>query len=238
MPPPPQHKGTARRKPGHHRARLRFERLPGVYCHPERIASLLPEGLPIGFRDRLIGSKRLRVRLSALLARRFRLAPCCAGDLDTPEGRLAQLEGEPLQNAIQQAGAIWHAKTIRKIILSEQLRRLIELLGRDNHRAALRFIDLAADDDGTRGPFGGDDQPPLDVEKLLGRIERDGLVAVNAWCRHQPASIAGRLKLKLPPCPEADGDLSADHEELGLRIVDRVVMTLAEAPPNAVHGHG
>ncbi|MGI9498694.1 MAG: hypothetical protein ACR2P3_01535, partial [Geminicoccaceae bacterium] len=54
-----------------HRARLRFEKLPAAYSHPDRIGQLLPDGLPASFRDRLQGSARLRPRLSAVLARRL-----------------------------------------------------------------------------------------------------------------------------------------------------------------------
>ncbi len=220
-----------------HWAKLRFERLPAAYCHPERMATLLPDGLPAGFRDRLMGSARLRLRLSSLLARRFRLAPCCAGDLETPEGRFAQLEGDALQNALLRAGAIWHARKIRKIILAAPLRHLIERLGRDNHRAALRFIDLAAEDDAADDDIDNREASP-NIDNLLNRIERDGLIAVNAWCDHQPAALAGRLKLKLPPCPEVDEQPPASHRDRGLMIVDRVVMTLAAEPQPRRDDHG
>ena len=224
--------------PGPHRAKLRFERMPAAYCHPERIAKLLPDGLPAGFRDRLIGSARLRHRLSSLLARRFRLAPCCAGELETPEGRFAQLEGEALNSALRCVGAIWHARKIRKIILAEPLRHLIEALGRDNHRAALGLIDLTAEDDAADDGADADGPTPPDVENLLGRIERDGLIAVNAWCHHQPAALAGRLKLKLPPCPEVDDQPPASHRDRGLMIVDCVVMTLPTKPQTKAGDHG
>ena len=200
---------------------LRFERLPAAYSHPDRIADLLPEGLPTRFRDRLQGSSRLRPRLSALLAKRRALAPCTLQDLATPEGRFVQLEGEDLENALRRIGAIWHARTIRKIILSERLRELIERLGRDNHRAALRFIELAPEDDGEG------DGDAVDVDALMGLIERDSLIAVNAWCRQQPAALGERLRLKLRPCPDVDDEPPASHRDRGVMIVDRVVMTLA-----------
>ncbi|MGI9490612.1 MAG: SctK family type III secretion system sorting platform protein [Geminicoccaceae bacterium] len=235
----PEPQGAPRRPSslGSYRARLRFERLPAAYCHPERIAKLLPDGLPAGFRDRLIGSARLRHRLSSLLARWFRLAPCCAGELETPEGRFAQLEGAPLENALSRVGAIWHARKIRKIILAEPLRHLIESLGRDNYRAALRFIDLAAEDDAADEGADDDAQALPDVENLLGRIERDGLIAMNAWCHHQPAALAGRLKLKLPPCPEVDDQPPASHRDRGVMIVDCVVMTLLTEPQTRADDH-
>lgn len=227
--PAPQANVSASRG-GPHRARLRFERLPAAYCHPDRVGKLLPDALPAGFRDRLMSSARLRLRLSSLLARRFALAPCCAGDLATPEGRFVQLEGEDLSSALKRVGAIWHARKIRKIILAEPLRHLIERLGRDNHRAALRYIDLAAEE-GTPEDGADDDQQALpDLEKLLGQIERDGLIAVNAWCHHQSAALAGRLRLKLPPCPEIDDQPPTSHRDRGLMIVDRVVTTLSSEP--------
>ena len=187
-----------------------------------------------------MGSSRLRLRLSALLAIRFRLVPCCAGDLETPEARFAKLEGEALKNALKCVGAIWHARSIRQIILAEPLRQLIEGLGRDNHRAALRHIDLAAEDDAAAAGNGVDDdkQASAEVDKLLDRIERDGLIAVNAWCHHQPAALAGRLRLKLPPCPEVDDEPPASHQDRGLMIVDRVVKTLPADISEMANDHG
>ncbi|MGI9420100.1 MAG: SctK family type III secretion system sorting platform protein [Geminicoccaceae bacterium] len=210
--------------PGQYRAQLRFERLPAAYCHPERIARLLPDGLPTTFRDRLQGSERLSHRLSDQLAELFALEPCTSEDLATPEGRFAALEDEELESALRRVGAIWHARTIRKIILAERLRELVVWLGRDNHRAALRFIDLAPEE--PPGSDDGSDDDAPDLQVLMGRIERDGLMAVNAWCRHQPAALAERLRLKLPPGPETDDEPPATHIDRGLLIVDRVVMSL------------
>ncbi len=217
---------TADRRPlatddmGPHRAHFRFQRLASAFCHPDRISALLPEGLPAGFRERLQGSGRLRPRLSALIERRFALAACQADDLLTPEGRFASLEGEALTSAILGVGAIWHAERIRRIILAEHLRRLVERLGRDNHRRALRLIDLAAPDGGEAG----EDEPDLDV--LFALIERDGIRAINAWCCLQAGAIAGRLRLKLPPGEDADGEPPAAFRERGAMIVDRVAISL------------
>lgn len=223
---------------GAQRAKLRFERLPAAYCHPERIAGLLPEGLAAGLRDRLAASSRLRLRLSALLERRFALPSLAAVDLATPEARFALLEGETLQGGLRRAGAIWHARSLRRIILAETLRRLVQRLGRANHRAALRFVDLAPEDNERDGI----DLESPDIDGLMALIERDGLIAVNAWCRHQPAALAARLRLKLPPCPEADDEPPASHRDRGLMIVDRVVTTLAaesdQQETTGVPGHG
>ncbi|MEM7042315.1 MAG: SctK family type III secretion system sorting platform protein [Pseudomonadota bacterium] len=206
------------------KARLRFERLPAAYCHPERIQRLLPDGLPAQFRDRLLASTRLRFRLSSILAERHALQACGPDMLATPAGRFAQLEGEVLQSALRRIGAIWHARTLRTFILAEPLRQLMDRLGRDNYQAALRSIDLAPEtapdetDDGDRSP---------DADRLVDLIERDGLIAVNAWCHQQPAALGARLKLKLRPCPEVDGEPPASLRELGPKIVDRVAMEIA-----------
>lgn len=212
-----------------HRDRLRFERLPAAYCHPERIGAFLPEGLPANYRDRLSGSTRLRLRLSALLTRRFALSSLTLKDLATPEGRFAQLEGTALKDSLRKIGAIWQARNLRKIILKAPLRELVERLGRDNHRAALRFVDLAPEPVSEPDAFSVD---APDIEKLMGWIERDGMIAVNAWCRHQPAALAQRLRLKLPPGPETDDEPPASYLDRGPKIVDRVIMLL----PAAVEG--
>lgn len=210
------------------RAKLRFERLPATYCHPGRIGTLMPEGLPVIFRERLKASTRLRLRLSELITERFQLQACTVDDLATPEGRFVQLEGDALQDALRRIGTIWHARKIRKIILKDTLRDLIQALGRDTHRAALRFIDLAPEDDDGDAP---------EVDTLLGWIERDGLIAVNAWCRHQPACLGERLRLKLPPCPDVDDEPPASHRDRGLLIVDRVVTTLMAVPSETADRH-
>ncbi len=214
-----------------HRARLRFEQLPATYCHPRRLAMLLPEGLPAGFHERLLASGRLRVRLSTLLAERFELSPLSSDDLATPEGRFAQLEGKDLESALRRIGAIWHARAIRKIVMAEPLRKLIETLDRDNHRAALSCVDLAPE-------AAGEDVEAPDVDTLMTWIERDAKIAVNAWCRHQPASLAARLTLKLPPCAEADDEPPVDLLDQSLMIVDRVVMALATEADEAANAHG
>lgn len=206
-----------------YRDRLRFERLPAAYCHPERLCSLLPQALPTSFRDRLARSARLRLRLSALLTRRFQLSPLESTSLATSAGRFAQLEGAALEDALRKIGAIWQARNIRKIILKAPLRELVERLGRDNHRAALRFIDLTPEPASDRDAFSIETP---DIDKLMAWIERDGLLAVNAWCRHQPAPLAERLLLKLPPGPEVDDTPPARYLDCSITIVDRVITSL------------
>ena len=203
---------------GPKRALLRFERLPASYIHPDRLCGCLPAGLPSTYRDRLLEAKRLRLRLSAVLTRRFSLTPCTAEDLDTPEGRFALLEGAALDDAIRRIGAVWNARTIAAVILADCLKELVAWLGRDGYRQALRHVKRApADVD--RDIIG--DKP--DIERLCKTIERDGQYCVHVWCEHQPAFLARRILLKLPPIPEIDNPSLERFQDQGLLITDDVI---------------
>lgn len=214
-------------KVGPKRAQLRFERLPASYIHPQRLSDCLPPNLPVSFRDKLLGSRRLQPRLSGLLTRRFYLPPCTADDFETPEGWFAQLEGQDLGMVIRHIGAVWHGRTIAAIILADQLKELIAWLGRDGHRAALRHVTLAGVDI-DQEIIG--DKPNVDL--LCQAIERDGQRCVSAWCRHQTASLATRLLLKLPPVPSVDDEPLEPFREQGLLITDRVIMDMVAGDGN------
>ena len=215
---------------GSHRERLRFERLQAAYCNGDRLQALLPDSLPSSLRDRLVQSPRLRHRLSTLLSERFAFSPLAADDLNTIAGRFAQLEDEALARALRLAGAIWHAQSLRKIILAEPLHELIERLGRDDYRTALGAIDLS--------PAGDNGDEDIDVDALMARIEQDGLLLINAWCHHQPRALGARLKLKLPPCPAVDDQPPASHCDLGEAVVNRVMTVLLADSNSEGDEHG
>lgn len=200
---------------------LRFERLPATYIHPDRLSGCLPANLPAKYRDRLLHAKRLRSRLSIVLTERFSLAPCVAEDLDTPEGRFARLEGTDLVEAIRRIGAMWHARTIAAIILADSVRELIAWLGRDGYRSALRHVKRASAD--VNNDVVGE-KP--NIELLCQMIERDGERCVHVWCEHQPAFLAERLLLKLPPMAEIDDPSLEQFQDQGLLTTDRVIMEI------------
>lgn len=213
---------SATSKVGPKRSRLRFEHLPAAYVHPERLGECLPPNLPVRFRDQLLDSPRLQQRLSQALKRRFAIKPCAFEDLDTPEGRFAQAEGDALQGAIRRIGAIWHGRTIRAIILASTLKQLIAWLGRDVHREALCNVNLAgAELDET---ILGNDP---DIGILCQSIESDGQRCLDMWCRQQPAFLAARLSLKLPPIEDIGVERSAAFRDQGVLIADRVIMSMA-----------
>jgi len=206
---------------GPKRALLRFERLPSAYIQLKRLSDCLPDNLPTEYRDRLLQTRRLQSRLSDVLMRRFHLPPCVAEELDTPEGRFAQLEGAALGGAIRRIGAVWHARSIAAVILADSLKELIAWLGRDGYRQALRHVRFACA--GVNEDMIGD-RP--NIELLCQMIERDGQHCISAWCHHQPAFLAKRLSLKLPPLAEPDGQSFEQFQDQGLLIADRVIMEI------------
>lgn len=207
------------------RAHLRFDRLPGAYIHPRRLGDCLPPELPFELRDQLLYSTRLQTRLSSVLRRHFDLKPCVMKDFDTPEGCFARLEGEELGMMVRRIGAVWHGRTIAGIILKDALKELIAWLGEDGYRAALRHGRLVTVDVDRE-----EISEPSDFDRLYTKIERDGQRCVNAWCRHQPASLAARLLLKFPPVADddaVDDNFTDAFQEQGLLITDRVIMEKA-----------
>lgn len=212
------------------RTRLRFEHLPSAYCQEAVIDEMLQNTLPDRLRARLTGSARLRVRLSGLIKARFDLEPCTSDDLATPAGRFASLEGEALDNALRRIGAIAEARAIRSVILKPALRELIERLGRDTHRCALRFVDLAPEAGSDRD--NDDNDATFSIDGLITTIDRAGLIAARSWSESQPKALAKRLQLKLPPVHQDEAsEASRARRHAGRHagpIVDAALLTLGE----------
>lgn len=213
---------SATSKVGPTRALLRFERLPALYIHPDRLAQCLPQELRLKQRDRLLNTKRLGPRLSGLLMRRFELRPCSLHDFESSEGQFAQIEGEELALAIRRIGAIWHARSVAAIILARSLKDLVSRLGKETYREALRQADLA----GADLDQGIAEGTPA-IDRLSRNIDRDGQRCIRAWCEHQPISLAQRLILKLDPAADVEDDMQDRFRNRGVIVTDRVMMTMA-----------
>ncbi|MGI9437693.1 MAG: SctK family type III secretion system sorting platform protein, partial [Geminicoccaceae bacterium] len=212
------------------RLQLKFERMPAAYIHPLRLGHCLPAELPEAFRDRLLHTPRLQQRLSALIAWKFTLPSggidqltSSSDPLPCAPARFAMLEGGALETATRSIGAIWHRQTIAKIILAEPLRRLTTWLGRDIYREALGYGACGNAETGSdEHPFA--DTP--DIQALCQAIERDGQRCVLAWSDRQPAALAARLRIKLPPDAEIDGEPARLFRSLGPAIVEHVIETM------------
>jgi YOP proteins translocation protein K (YscK) len=148
-----------------------------------RIAALLGHGVSQAFIDRLRGTPRLNARLAALIAEQLGEV----GDLTMEQRTALALGPEAMAGLAVQAGAVWHAGAIARIIDGAARRMLIGLLGEDTYRLALDGLPLAAAE-----------VPDQSPEAIADAAPGDGAACFAAWCDTQPLAVAGRLALARP----------------------------------------
>ncbi len=158
--------------------------------------------LPASLVLRLRRCPRTAPGLDAILHRRL------AGLLDllgAAQERVLGLDDEGLRRLALCAGAVRHARSVLHLLDGGALRAFVAALGPEPRAAALRWHDLA----------GGEVAAPGDgpIEML---VARDGWRCLHAWCEAQPAALARRLALSLPPDVVAMGEAAP----LGVRIVE------------------
>ena len=169
---------------------------PGAWAEPAGAATLIAPGLQADTVRRLLRSPRLAARVSRLLAERL-------GDgdpqwLDPIDCALATAPGNALETTALSAGAVWHARRVRALLLAADIAALCHRCGETARGAALRHADLAPNEPGG--------EPSAD---LAAEIVRDGRRCVAAWIDTLPAWAAGRVRLKwrtrsLPALPEQE----------------------------------
>lgn len=177
-------------------ARAAFLHDPGAWADPAGAAALIVPGLQTETARRLLHSPRLAVRASQLLAARL-------GDGDSPpldplDSALATAPTDVLDAMVFSAGAVWHARRVRAVVLGADIAALCHRCGEDAREAALHHAELAPDDATARGEQTGE----LEVD-----IAHDGRRCVAAWIDTLPAWAAARMRLKwrappLPPLPD------------------------------------
>lgn len=161
---------------------------------PGRVAAAL--GLPLSdaTRARLIATPRLAPRLLGLVARHEGLMPW-QDELIDPQARwLMRLDQAGLRYAGLAAGALWHARSLRAMIMAKPRAQLLEALGEAVYGFAVAHVELAAEEGVIAEP-----------EALLDAIGRDGTRCLAAWGEVLPAPAAPWFRLKLPedaPPPE------------------------------------
>ncbi len=173
---------------------------------PERLAPLLAPGLSSGLAGRLLLSPRLAPRLPRLLEELLGSPALALADLPEGETRLAQASGEVLARAARLAGAVWHARRIRALLLAADVAAFCRTHGGATRRAALRHGDLAADEPG---------DAPLDTA-----IPADGAALLAAWREALPAPLPPWVALRLPL--EVDAEPGKAHRERGPLILSRI----------------
>jgi hypothetical protein len=183
---------------------------PGAWADPAGAAALIVPGLQTETARRLLHSPRLAARASRLLA--ARLGDSDSSPLDRLDGTLAAAPADALEAIAFSAGAVWHARRVRAVVLGADIAALCHRCGEAARDAALRHGKLAPDDTtALGGQFG----------ELEADIAHDGRRCVAAWIDTLPVWAAARVRLKwrpppLPPLPDA-----------GQAAAVRIVRTLA-----------
>lgn len=178
------------------RAQYVLAMLPAADAHPQQLAARLPAALRAQA-PRLIAARRLWPRLSALLAvprPDMRAVPDAA---EAP----ALLGHEALARAAVLAGVGWHAQALARLIEAEARHRLVDAVGEQAYRFALRHRDLA--------PAG---LPQVEPDALPGRARAAGAALLQVWLDSLRPSLRARVALKLAPT-EAHSDPVAPGEQ-------------------------
>ena len=175
-----------------------------AWAHPRRLAEWLGHGVDVELVGRMTLVPRLQARCSMLIGRRL-------GDVvqaSATQALALSLDGLGVAGLMQQAGAVWHGRSIIRVIDGVDVRSLVGEIGPGLRMLAIRHAASA----------------PLEVEPRTGGalpafIALDGLCCVIAWCLAQPGAIGRRLLLRLPHVAEPD----AKHRASGPSIVDALL---------------
>jgi hypothetical protein len=190
-----------------------FERLPGLYVHPDRTREWLPE-LPAEIGLSLLKCERLIPRLSAVITQHYALTALKAdGGLDLSIGMLSF---NSLTQVSLLAGAIFNARQIRMLISKPAIAALFPGMGDWAHSYVMAQVEMA--------PPSGDitEGTPPTAEIMA----RDGQLCFRAWLGELSAPAAQRIALKFPKDFET-GPLPPEFEAYGpgiLRAAGRGVL--------------
>jgi hypothetical protein len=185
---------------------------PGSWADPALAAPLIAPGLRAETAQRLLASPRLARRASRLLADRLGCGD--AATLEPVDLALASAPRAVLEAVALRAGAVWHARRVRAIVLGADIALLCTRLGDATRNAALRHGALAPlkgnspDIDGAGGNGAGG---------LPDDILRDGTHCLSAWIDALPDWVASRVRLKFQTGPVLTG--STGRHASAVRIV-------------------
>lgn len=197
-------------------ATMRFAHAPAGDIHPEMVRHLEPS---LADHDdiaaKLIGCPRLQQRLSRRWLHRAALQDVSQIDFSTGLRWLALCDSRTLIQLCRYAGAVWHAETIRHLILSEEMAAIRAELGEACHDFALHQHDLA---------------PIVPIvprfAQLLDAIAEDGVRCLLYEFADAPLAVFERLLWKLPPQTDFVREVPDDVEEIAHRILLAVVEEL------------
>lgn len=185
---------------------------PGAWADPGRAAPLIGPGLRADTAQRLFTSPRLAERASRLLAER--LGSGDPATLEPGDLALASAAGAVLETVALGAGAVWHARRVRGLVLGADIALLCSRCGDAARNAALRHTALAPGADQLAGIDRG---AADDAGVLADDIARDGARCVSAWIDILPGWAAARVRLKWRGGLESPA--SEDDHACAVRIV-------------------
>lgn len=182
-----------------------FERLPGLYVHPDRTREWLPE-LPAEIGRSLLKCERLIPRLSVVITQHYALPALEEdGGLDLSIGMLSF---NSLVQVSRLAGAIFHAGQIRMLISRPAIAALFAGVEDWGHGYVMGQMEMAPP-----SSEGLESAPPTEET-----IVRDGQLCFRAWLGELSAPAAQRIALKFPKDFET-GPLPPEFEAYGPGIV-------------------
>lgn len=139
------------------------------------------------------------VRLRAIRRTQYRLIRLCFPDMEIPPSGVAGadvLAGHDPRKVIILAGAIWHARSLLKLVAGAQISAFEERVGEGIQSIGLRHLSLASQDGVIESP-----------EELAEAVKRDGQLCLSAWLQNcspfdrQRVLVRAEAGFSLPPCP-------------------------------------
>ena len=189
-----------------------FVQLPSTYADPAWLVSCFGGAISQEAGRRLLASRRLRKRLSHLLADQHQLP---AADevqvIDEADQPIAYASAEQLSEIAMKAGAIYWAATLARTISGREAAMLRNGLGSALCTLALANKDLA-----------GPEQPLEPLVTIRERVEADGWRCLAAWRQAVGEPVTARLRLKLPPHSPLGEPPVAAFATIGPQIIRRL----------------
>lgn len=174
---------------------------------PSRLARRLAPDLAATTAERLLASSQLGAR-----ARRWAMAGAedALHALAFDDRLLAESGPDGLRRAAVLAGAVWHARRVRGLILARDLQAFIDRHGPAARALALRHAALALPDEDA----GAAERPLVDA------VAADGQACLSAWLDALPPAAAAAVRLTLPE--EDEERPGTEHREHGPRLLRAV----------------
>lgn len=175
----------------------------------QRFAEWMGHGVSADLVDRMFGNERVLARCIGLLD--DRLGPF------VPSRRQAialWLDRPRLATLAYQAGVIWHAAAIARLIDGAAVRNLVAAIGPELRLFAIQNVALAPPMEQT---------PSGDI--LLEVVDLAGQRCLGAWCARQPSAIGKRIALRLPDHAAPEDA----HHAFGPPIIDSLLIRNDEA---------